>query len=77
MTTFHISHTLDFKKGSLITTRNKLHDRVANLASKSFAPLHVRDESLINTGRNMQSVKAHQDGQLRGSVPTQQPVKGH
>ena len=37
-----IYHTLECKKGGLITARhNKLHDGVANLAIKCFTPTYV------------------------------------
>ena len=36
---FSISHTLDCKKGGLVTARhNELCDRVADLADKAFTP---------------------------------------
>ena len=45
---FSISHTLDCKKGSLVTARhNELHDGVADLVGKAFTPYHVRDDLLI------------------------------
>ena len=56
---FSISHTLDCKKGGLVTARhNKLRDGVADLAGKAFTPSHVRDNPLIYSGRAMKRTKA-------------------
>ena len=45
---FPICQALDFRRGGLVTARhNELHDGVAELASKLFAPSNVRDDSLI------------------------------
>ena len=45
---FTISHTLECKKGGLVTARhNELCDRVADQASKAFTPAHVREDPLI------------------------------
>ena len=56
---FLISHTLDCKKGDLVTARhNERHDGVAYLDGKSFTPSHVRDYPLICSGRAMKRTKA-------------------
>ena len=48
-----IFHTLDCKKGGLITAcQNDLHDEVADLAGKAFTPMDVRDNTKIFTGRS-------------------------
>ena len=45
---FDICHTLNCKKGGLITAcHNNLRDGVTNLAIKDFTPTHVRDEPKI------------------------------
>ena len=45
---FTISHTLNCKKGGLVTARhNELREGVADLAGKAFTPAHVRDDPLI------------------------------
>ena len=60
---FSISHALDCKKGGLVTARhNKLCDEVADLAGKAFTPSHVRDNSLIYSGRAVKRTKAAPDG---------------
>ena len=52
-------HTLDCKKGSLITANhNKLRDGISNLTSKAFTPVHVHDDTKIFTGRAVRGVKA-------------------
>ena len=52
---FSICHSLDCKKGGLVTARhNELCDRVADLAGKYFTPTHVRNSPLIFAGRAMQ-----------------------
>ena len=56
---FSISHSLDCKKGGLVTARhNKLRDGVADLAGKAFTPFHVRDDPLIYSGRAVKRTKA-------------------
>ena len=46
---FSIYHNLDCKKGGLITARqNELRDGVANLASKAFTPMHMRDDQNVS-----------------------------
>ena len=50
---FTISHTLDSKKGGLVTERhNELRDGEADLADKAFTPAHVRNDPLIYSGRD-------------------------
>ena len=45
---FSISHTLDCKKGSLVTARhNELRDGVVYLSGKAFTSAHVRNDPLI------------------------------
>ena len=68
-TKYFICHTLDCKKGGLITTRHtKLRDGVTDLTGKSFTHLHVRDNTLINQGHAVQEGKAHTAG-----YPTKNP----
>ena len=51
---FSISHSLDCKKGGLVTARhNELCDGVADLAGKVFTPSHVRDDPLIYSGSSV------------------------
>ena len=48
---FTISHTLDCKKGGLVTARhNEIREGVADLADKALTPAHVRDDPLIYSG---------------------------
>ena len=55
---FTISHALDCKKGGLVTARhNELRDGVADLNGKAFTPAHVREQSLIYSGRAMSRTK--------------------
>ena len=55
---FSISHSLDCKKGDLVTARhNELRDGVADLAGKDFTPAHVCDDPLIYSGRAMSRTK--------------------
>ena len=57
-TVFDIFHDLYCKKGGLIMAHhNKLHDGVANFASRVFTPKHVRDIPQIYTGRAVCGVK--------------------
>ena len=50
-TTFSICHALNYNQDVFVMVRhNKLRDRVADLARKSFKPNHVRDDPLIITG---------------------------
>ena len=45
---FSISHTIDSKKGGLVTARlNELRDGVADMADKAFIPSHVHNHPLI------------------------------
>ena len=54
-----ISHALDCKKDGLVTAcHNKLHDGVVDLDGKAFTPFHVRDDTLIYSGRAMKRTKA-------------------
>ena len=56
---FSISHALDCKRGGLVTARhNELHDGVAYLDGKAFAPSHVRDDPLIYSSRAVKRTKA-------------------
>ena len=60
---FSISHTLDFKKGGLVTARhNELCDGVTDLAGKTFTPSHVRTDLLIYSGRAVKRTKATPTG---------------
>ena len=55
---FSISHTLDCKKGGLVTERhNELRDGVADLARKAFTPTLVRDDPLIYSSRAVSRTK--------------------
>ena len=54
---FDICHALGCKKGGLIMARhNGLRDGVTELASKAFAPTHVRDNPKIYTSRAVRGV---------------------
>ena len=54
-----ICHTLDFHKGGLITVRhNELRHGVADLASKDFTPMHVRENLKNFTDRAVHGRKA-------------------
>ena len=63
-------------KGGLIKTHNnELHDGVADLASKAFAPTHVRDDPKIYTGcavrRGKYKLKGYPSknvGELKGGL---------
>ena len=60
---FTISHTLDCKKGGLVTARqNDLRDGVADLTGKAFTPSHVRDDPLIYSGCAMSRTKPKPSG---------------
>ena len=60
---FSISHTLDCKKGGLVTARHKdLRDKVVDLAGKTFTPSHMHDDPLIYSGRAVKRTKATPDG---------------
>ena len=60
---FSISHALDCKKGGLVTAcHNDLHDGVADLAGKAFTPSHMRDDTLIYSGRAVKRTKDSPDG---------------
>ena len=49
---FSIGHSLDCKKGILITTRyNKICDGVSDLDVKYFTPSHLHNDPLIDPGR--------------------------
>ena len=49
---------LDYKKFSLITTRNnEFHGRVVDLAIKAFTTSHVLNNPLIHTGHSVRGVK--------------------
>ena len=46
-----ISHTLDRKKGCLVTSHNnKLHERVVYLAIKGITPTHMCNNHMIHPG---------------------------
>ena len=48
-----ISHSLDCKKGGLVTARNnELRDGVADLAGKAFTPSHVKRTKATPAGSN-------------------------
>ena len=52
---FSICHALDYKKCGLIMSRhNELHDGFAELAGKSFTPVHMHDHPKIFIGRALQ-----------------------
>ena len=56
---FSICHALGCKKGGLITARhNDICDRVSNLASKDFTPMHVRENLKNFTDRAVHGRKA-------------------
>ena len=62
-TKFTICHSLDCKRGGLVTARhNELRDGFADLAGKAFTPSHVRDDPLIFAGRSVKRTKAKPDG---------------
>ena len=47
-----ISHSLDCKKGDLVTARhNEIRDGVSDLAGKDFTPSRVHGDPLIYSGR--------------------------
>ena len=55
---FLIRHALDFKKGGPVTARhNEICDGVADLAGKALTPSHVRDDSLVYSGRAVKRKK--------------------
>ena len=57
-TTFSIFHSLDCKRGGLVTARhNEIRDGVAELAGKAFTPSHVRNNPLIFAGCAMKRLK--------------------
>ena len=50
-TKFTVCHTLDCKRGGLVTAHhNELQDGVAYLAGKSFTPSHMCNDPLIFAG---------------------------
>ena len=58
-----IYHTLNFKKGGLITARhNELRDRVANLAGQASIPAHVHNDPKIFTSCTVQGGEANTKG---------------
>ena len=62
----------DCKKGGLVTARhNDLRDGVADLAGKAFTPPHMRDDTLIYSGR---AVKRTKDAPDRASGTSTQSV---
>ena len=66
-----IFHTLNCKKGSLITSRhNELRDGVSDLAGKVFTPAHVRDEPTIISGRAVHGGEAK--SKEKGKGPSSQ-----
>ena len=68
---FPTSHTLDCKKGGLVTARhNDLRDGLVDLAGKAFTPSHVRDGPLIYSGRAVKKTKAAPAGANRDSGQT-------
>ena len=61
--TFSICHSLDCKKGSLVTAwNNDISDEVADLTGKAFTSMHVHNDPLIFTSCAAQRLKAHPDG---------------
>ena len=55
---FDICHALDCKKGGLITVRlNEIYDGVADLASKAFTIIHMRNDPKIYIGCAMSGGK--------------------
>ena len=51
---FIIRHSLDCKKGGLVTScHNELRDVIADLDIKSLTPTHMCNNLLINPGRNV------------------------
>ena len=53
-----ICHTLDCKRGVLVTARhNKIRDGVADLAGKAFTPSHMRNNPLIFAGCAVKRLK--------------------
>ena len=60
---FSICHTLDCKRGGLVTARhNDLRDGVADLAGKDFNPSHVHNDPLIYQGCAVKRTKPSQLG---------------
>ena len=73
-TRFSISHTLDYKKGGLVTARhNELRDGVAYLAGKAFTPSHVRDDPLIYSGHAVSRTKPTPDGSTKPDPTRETP----
>ena len=63
-----ICHTLNCKKGGLITERhNKLSGGVSNLASKAFTPMNIHEDPKIFTGRVVRGGKAA--AKVKGGLP--------
>ena len=57
---FYIYHALNCKRGNLVTEyQNELHDRVADLARKSFTTTHVCKDSLIFAGCTVKRTTAN------------------
>ena len=49
--TFSICHVLYYKQDGLVVAHhNELHDGVADLSGKFYAPTRVRDDTLISAG---------------------------
>ena len=60
---FSIYHTLDCKRGGLVTAHhNELRDRVADLSGKAFTPSHMRNDPLIYQGCAVKRTKAKPAG---------------
>ena len=60
---FIICHTLDCKRGGLVTARhNELRDEVSDLAGKAFTLSHVRADPLIFAGCAVKRLKAKTAG---------------
>ena len=75
---FSISHTVDCKKGGLITVRyNKIRDGVSDLSGKAFTPSHVRNNPIIYSGCAVKRTKAAPD-RARGNrnQSLAQPAEG-
>ena len=83
-TKFSVSHSLDCKKGGLITAcHNKIHDGVSDLAGKYLTPSHVCNDPLIYLGRAVKRMKAtparknEDSGQTTSQPPEVTEQKGY
>ena len=72
---FSISHSLDCKKGGLVTAcHNELRDGVADLAGKAFTLSHVRDDPLIYSGRAVSRMKPTLAGSTKPNPTIETPA---